>query len=237
MQQANYSYYHDEQALHGYLAYDESIDAPRPAVLVVHDWSGRNHFACKKAEQLAQMGYVGFAMDVFGDGRQGESLEEKSALIAPFLDDRRLLRDRLKAGVDAVCQIPQVDSQRIAVIGFCFGGLCALDLARSGANLKGVVSFHGLLNRPENLANERIKASVLALHGFDDPMVPPQQVEDFCDEMTKAEVDWQIHMYGNTKHAFTNPEAHDEQLGTVYDAKAQQRSWLAMKDFLNEMFK
>jgi len=130
----------------------------------------------------------------------------------------------------------EVDSSRIAVIGFCFGGLCALDLARSGANILGVVSFHGLLNKPSEHNRHKIKAKVLALHGYDDPMVTPKHVNDFCKEMTDAGVDWQMHMYGHTQHAFTNPQAHDKTLGTIYNAQAEHRSLQAMSNFLQELF-
>ncbi|WP_133128901.1 dienelactone hydrolase family protein [Legionella nagasakiensis] len=236
MHSSNYVYYHGEQELHGYLAYDNQTTKPRPAVLVIHDWTGRNEFACQKAEQLANMGYIGFAIDLYGLGRQGKSIEEKKALMEPLANDRLLLRDRIQAGLDALITMAEADHKRIAVIGFCFGGLCALDLARSGATIVGAVSFHGLLNKPEGLSEHTIKAKVLALHGYDDPMVSSGEVMAFCQEMTAAKVDWQVHMYGHTKHAFTNPQAHDETLGTVYDAKAERRSWQAMTDFLQEIF-
>jgi len=236
MHASNYVYHDGEQELYGYLAYDEPKDKPRPAVLVVHDWTGRNDFACQKAELLAEMGYIGFAADMYGLGRLGETVDEKQALMQPLVNDRRLLRGRINAALDALVGMAEVDNQRIAVIGFCFGGLCALDLARSGANIAGVVSFHGLLNKPKELANHAIKARVLVLHGYDDPMVPPEQVNAFCKEMTEAKVDWQVHMYGHTQHAFTNPNAHDKNLGTIYNPKAEHRSWRAMTDFLQELF-
>ena len=232
----NYVYRDGEVNCHGFLSYDETNSTPRPTVLIAHDWTGRNEFACIKAEKLAQMGYVGFALDMYGNGVLGENNEEKMALINPFINDRQLLRQRVLAAFNAVCQLEQVDAANIAVIGYCFGGLCALDLARSGAAIKGAVSFHGLLNSPPDLPNEPIHASILALHGYDDPMVTPEQVNAFCDEMTKAQVDWQIHMYGNTQHAFTNPIANDPDLGTIYDERADKRSWLAMKNFLSELF-
>lgn len=236
MHSSNYVYHHGEQELYGYLAYDDQTIKPRPAVLVIHDWTGRNDFACQKAELLAEMGYVGFAVDMYRFGRQGKSVDEKQALMTPLMNDRRLLRDRIQAGLDAVVTMDEVDNKRIAVIGFCFGGLCALDLARSGADITGVISFHGLLNKPEGISQQSIKAKILALHGYDDPMVLPEQMAAFCQEMTEANVDWQVHMYGHTKHAFTNPQAHDESLGTVYNAKAERRSWQAMADFLQEIF-
>ncbi len=236
MHTSDYIYHHNDQALQGYLAFHDPLEKPRPAVLVFHDWSGRNAFACKKAEMLADMGYLGFAVDLYGDARVAETLEEKKDLMQPFVDDRALLRDRVLAAFNALCDMDEVNNQQIAAIGFCFGGMCALDLARAGADVKGVVSFHGLLNQPENLEAGEIKARILTLHGYDDPMVEPEQVQNFCQEMTEAGVDWQVHMYGHTKHAFTNPQAHDEDLGTVYDATAASRSLQAMENFMSEIF-
>ncbi|WP_412756954.1 dienelactone hydrolase family protein [Legionella bozemanae] len=236
MHTSNYIYHDNEQELHGFVAYDTSRAEPRPAVLVVHDWSGRNEFACNKAKLLAEMGYIGFAVDLYGGGQLGSTTEEKQALMNPLISDQLLLRRRIQAGLAAVCSMPEVDNKRVAIIGFCFGGLCALELARSGADLKGVVSFHGLLHKPGNLKSEPIKAKILALHGYDDPMVQPDKVHEFCKEMTEANVDWQMHMYGHIQHAFTNPLAHDTQLGTIYNAVAAQRSWEAMIGFLQEIF-
>lgn len=236
MHKANYIYHHGEQALHGYLSYDNKIKAPRPAVLVVHDWSGRNEFACQKADMLAQLGYVGFAVDMYGEGRVGDTVEEKQALMHPLIHDRHLLRARIQAALDAMLGLAEVDNTRIAVIGFCFGGLCALDLARSGADIAGVVTFHGLLNKPDDMPNQSITAKILALHGYADPMVKPDDVNVFCQEMTQAGADWQVHMYGNTQHAFTNPLAHDANMGTVYNAQAARRSMQAMTEFLEEVF-
>lgn len=236
MRTSNHSYHHESQVLQGYLAYDDEIDTPRPAVLVIHDWSGRNEFACQKAEMLAKAGYIGFAVDMYGQGRIGESTEEKQALMMPLANDRILLRARIRAALDAVAALEFVDRQRIAVMGFCFGGLCAFDLARSGADIVGAVSFHGLLNKPQDLPNQSIKAKILALHGYNDPMVTPADVNAFCQEMTEAGADWQMHMYGNTQHAFTNPQAHDQQLGLMYNAEAARRSYQALIDFLEEVF-
>lgn len=228
--------YHDEHTLlEGFLAYDESKQGKRPAVLVAHDWSGRNPFACEKAEKLAELGYVGFALDMYGKNIIGRDNEEKSRLIAPFMQNRALLKQRMLAALAAIQKHELVDSSRIAVIGFCFGGLCALDLARSGADIRAAVSFHGLLFAPENLPCNKIKASILAMHGYNDPMVPPEQVNVFAKEMTECEADWQIHIYGHTAHAFTNPLANDPAFGTVYNEKANHRSWLAMKNFFNEL--
>lgn len=206
----------------------------RPAILVAHDWSGRNEFAEKKAEKMAELGYVGFAIDMFG-GKTGNTKEEKSALIAPLLDDRELLKRRILAAFEILKKQGEVDHYAIGAIGFCFGGLCVLDLARSGADVAAVVSFHGLLFPPPQ-SDAKIKAKILALHGHDDPMVSPEQVLAFETEMTTAHVDWQVHVYGNTKHAFTNPLANDPSFGTVYQSISDARSWRAMRDFFQEIF-
>ncbi len=236
MHTSNYIYYQSEQELHGHLAYDEAENAPRPAILVAPDWSGRNEFACKKAEMLAQMGYIGFALDVYGQGRIGTTDDEKMALMQPLMNDRSLLRDRVWAALDALVTMPEVDHNRIAIIGFCFGGLCALDLARSGADIRGAVSFHGLLAKPSQPQTKAIQAKVLVLHGYDDPMVKPEAVNQFCKEMDEAQVDWQVHMYGHVEHAFTNPNAHDKNAGLIYNACASRRAWESMTDFLKEIF-
>jgi dienelactone hydrolase len=236
MLSANYVYQDGDINCHGFVSHDDNDVTAKPAVIVAHDWTGRNEFACVKAEKLAQMGYVGFALDMYGNGTLGADNDEKMTLMEPFIGNRALLGQRIKAAYEAVSQLEYVDKERIAVIGYCFGGLCALDLARLGVNIKGAVSFHGLLNKPDNANNQQINAKILALHGYDDPMVPPEQVAAFCDEMNQANVDWQIHMYGNTQHAFTNPMANDTELGTIYDEKADKRSWCAMKHFLSELF-
>ncbi len=233
---SNYIYHQEAEDLHGFLAYDKSITSARPAVLVAHDWSGRNEFACDKAKLLAEMGYVGFALDMFGHARIGSTNEEKAALIQPLVSNQKLLRQRVTAALDTIRALPEVDNQRIAIIGFCFGGMCALELARSGAEIKGAVSFHGLLSNPGTLKTEPIQAKILALHGYDDPMVKPAQVNLFCQEMTTEKADWQMHMYGHVQHAFTNPQAHDAQAGLMYNALAAKRSWLAMTNFLQEIF-
>lgn len=229
-------YYEGNTLLKGFIAYDDSSSHKHPAILIAHDWSGCNDFARNKALKMAELGYVGFAVDMFGEGKTGATTEEKSALIQPLLNDRLLLQRRLFAALSFIEENDRVNSQLIAAIGFCFGGLCVLDLARSGADVKGVVSFHGLFNSPEKLPKPKISAKVLALHGYDDPMVPPEQVHAFAQEMTTAQADWQIHMYGHTQHAFTNPAANDVNLGTIYNAAAEKRSWQAMKDFFNELF-
>lgn len=230
-------YHHSNQRLQGHLAYDNTTQHQRPAVLVIHDWSGLNEFSRTKAEIFAQKGYVGFAVDMYGEGRVGETTEEKQALMKPLMEDRTLLRSRILAAFDEVKKLPCVDPHHIAVIGFCFGGLCALDLARSGATIKGAVSLHGLLNKPDSLPDAKILAKLLILHGYDDPMVTPSDINLFCEEMNKANVDWQINMYSQTQHAFTNPAAQDQTLGTIYNPRSEQRAMNAMHYFLAECFK
>lgn len=229
--------YHDGHTLlKGYYAFDDSISGKRPAVLVVHDWSGCNELAKQKADKLAEMGYVGFAVDMFGEGITGQTNPEKVALMKPLMENRAALAERITSALRAAKKIEQVDATKIAAIGFCFGGLCALDLARTGVDIKGVVSFHGLLVAPDQHKHPPIKAKVLVLHGHDDPMVPPAQVTTFEKEMVAAKADWQLYIYGNTKHAFMNPEAHDDNLGTVYNELTSRRAWIAMQGFLKEIF-
>jgi dienelactone hydrolase len=229
-----FDYYDDDALLNAYLSYQNT--KPAPCVLVCPDWTGRNAFADKKADFLAKLGYVGFAVDVYGEGKQGQDNDEKTKLMMPFMQDRARLRQRLLAAFNAAKALPFVDENKIAVIGFCFGGLCALDLARSGANIKAAISFHGLLNAPEGLDVNNITAKMLALHGYDDPMVPPDQMLAFAQEMTSAKADWQIHVYGNTVHAFTNPLANDPDFGTVYNEVTAKRAIQAMENLLQEAF-
>lgn len=225
-----------ETTCHGHLVFPANVNANTPIVLVAHDWSGRNAFADDKAAQLAGLGYIGFAIDLYGEGRVGATNEEKMALMGPLAEDRSRLKSRLLAAYEAAKHLGQGNPGAIAAIGFCFGGLSALDLARTGVDLAGVVSFHGLLNAPDGLAPERIQAKVLVLHGYNDPLAKPDQVMTFADEMTQAGADWQITMYGNTVHAFMNPLAKDEALGLVYNPVVAERAWGAMARFLKEVF-
>lgn len=228
-------YRHDNTLLEACLAHDGKAGR-KPAVLVAHAWAGRSGFENDKARALAGLGYVGFALDMYGKGVLGASVEENSALMTPLLQDRTRLQARLHAALATVREQPEVDPNRVAAIGFCFGGLCVLDLARTGADLRGVASFHGLLTAPGNTGGKPIGAKVLVLHGHDDPMVPVSQVNDFEAEMTAAGADWQVHAYGGTMHSFTNPEANDPSFGTQFKATANRRSWATLVDFLGEIF-
>lgn len=233
MKREKVEYKEGKELLEGYMACQK--EEKRPLVLVFHAWKGRDEFAMKAAEKMAHLGYLGFAVDIYGKGILGRSVEENAKLMDPFMRDRILLQKRLLAGLKTGLSLPQADQNQIAAIGFCFGGLCALDLARSGADVKGVVSFHGLLQSPMDIRSD-IKAKILALHGHDDPMVPPNEVAAFTEEMTNAGADWQIHIYGNTKHAFSNPNANDPKLGTVYNPVAEKRAFQSMELFMKEIF-
>lgn len=223
--------------LEGLLCHDESRPAPLPAVLIAHAWAGRDEFVARKARRLAWHGYAAFCLDMYGKGVRGRSAAENGALMTPFMRDRALLARRMQSALAALRAQPGIDAGRVAAMGFCFGGLCVLDLARSGADVRGVVSFHGLL-KPTGLANAApISAKILALHGYDDPLAPPEEVAAFGREFTAAQADWQLHAYGNTVHAFTNPEATDGAGGLLYSDKADRRSWHSLIQFLDEVLR
>lgn len=230
------SYMDGDVVLEAFFAFDDALSERRPAVLISHMWNGRGDFVADKAKKLAELGYVGFALDMYGKGVLGTSPEENMALMQPFMNDRALLQQRITAALRAVKLLPWVDDSKIAAIGFCFGGLCVLDLARTGVDIKGVVSFHGLLDIPKNTVVHDIKAKALVLHGYEDPMVSQNQVIDFQEEMNELGADWQLHSYGHTVHAFTNPDANFPDAGMVYNATANSRSWLTMQNFLAEIF-
>jgi dienelactone hydrolase len=234
MREQYIEYRDGETLLEGFFCCDESRPGPRPAVLISHAWGGRDDFVERKARRLAWQGYACFALDNYGKGKRGANPEESSALMTPFMKDRALLARRLQAGLATVKALPVVDAARVAIMGFCFGGLCALDLARSGADIRGAVSFHGLL-KPNGLANAKIRARILMLHGYDDPMAPPEDVLAIAKEFTSAGADWQLHAYGQTVHAFTNPAANNRAGGMQYDEAADRRSWHALEEFLAEV--
>lgn len=229
-----FDYYHDDLKLIGEVAWDDAL-GPRPAVLVAPTWAGRTDFEGDKAQMLAELGYVGVAIDMYGEGRTGSGADECSALMTPVVSDRANLQARMAAAVGAARALPETSEGPLAAIGFCFGGLCVLDLARSGGDVAGVVSFHGILGAPDNLETDKISARVLVLHGYDDPMADPDAMRAFCDEMTRSGCDWQLHAYGQTTHAFTNPNANDPDFGTVYSARAAERSFASLRAFLAEV--
>lgn len=220
-------------ALRGRLYFDDSVAGPRPAVLVSHAWGGRDDFANAQAEDMAKLGYVGFALDMYGAGKRANGVEECQAMMMPFMEDRALLARRMQLALAAVRSQPEVDASRVAAFGFCFGGLCVLDLARSGADVKGVVSFHGLLKGHE-LPKAAISAKLLVLHGDADPLAPFEDVIAFRNEMNAAGCDWQLHAYGKVLHAFAVPGANMPGVA-LHDAVAEARSQTALRNFLAEV--
>lgn len=224
--------------LQGYLAWDDATRAKRPGVLVVHEWTGINDHIRQRTEMLAKLGYVAFAADIYGKGVRPTSPAEAGATAGIYKNDRALMRARARAGLDELKKQKFVDTRRLAAIGFCFGGTTVLELARDGADLRGVVSFHGGLATPTPQDARNIKGKVLALHGADDPFVKADEVTAFQDEMRKGGVDWQFNIYGNAVHSFTNRAAGtDNSKGAAYNEKADKRSWAAMQAFFAEIFK
>ena len=236
MREQTIEYRDGETLLEGFLCYDESLPGPRPTVLINHAWGGRDEFVERKARRLAWQGYACFALDNYGKDMRGKSSEENKALMTPFMNDRKMLLKRLQAGLEAVKAMPIVDPRRVAIMGFCFGGLCTLDLARANADVRGVVSFHGLL-KPTGFTEPKIRATVLMLHGYDDPLAPPEDVLAVARDFTAAGADWQLHAYGHTVHAFTNPTAQNRAGGLQYDDAADRRSWHSLVQFLDEVLK
>jgi dienelactone hydrolase len=210
--------------------------ASRPCVLIAPTIRGRSDFEEQRARALADEGYAALVMDLYGTGQQDEPIERKRERMNALLADRPALSRRLQAWVQAARALQGVDGERLAAIGYCFGGLCVLDLARSGADIAGVASFHAVLKEPDAEATASIRGKVLVLHGWDDPLAPPAAVLALAAELSAKGADWQIHAYGNTLHSFTNPAANNKEAGTLYDASANRRSWAAMTAFLAELF-
>lgn len=230
-------YKQGDTILEGYLAYDPTKSGQRPGVLVVHEWKGLDDYAKQRTEQLAKLGYVAFAADIYGKGIRPQTLEEARQQATLYRSNRPLLRNRVNAGLAELKKQPQVDPNKLAAIGYCFGGTTVLELARSGAEVEGVVSFHGGLSTPTPQDAKNIKAKVLVLHGADDPAVPDTEVLAFQKEMRDAKVDWQMISYGGTVHSFTNPKAgNDPSKGSAYNPESDQRSFAAMQGFFNEIF-
>jgi dienelactone hydrolase len=221
--------------LEGYLAWDDAGPAKRPGVVVVHDWMGVSADTKKRVDQLAGLGYVAFAADIYGKGVRPKDGAAAGALAGKWKGDRAALRKRVRAAFDTLAANPHVDVTKVAAIGYCFGGTTALELARSGAPLAAVVSFHGGLATPTPADAKNIKGKVLALHGADDPFVPAAEVAGFEKEMKDAGVDWQLVKYGGAVHAFTIVAAGtDNTKGAAYNERADRRSWVAMKEFFEE---
>ncbi|HUU43155.1 MAG TPA: dienelactone hydrolase family protein [Planctomycetota bacterium] len=220
-----------DTVLEGYFAYDDAVEGRRPGVLVVHEWWGLNDYAKRRARELAELGYVAFAVDMYGKGVLAKERDEAGKFAGALRGDRTLMRARVNAALEVLKGHALCDAKRTAAIGYCFGGGVVLELARSGADVTGVVSFHGNLDTPDPADAKNIKAKVLVCHGADDPVVPAEQVLAFEKEMRDAKVDWQMIVYGGAVHAFTNRDA-----GASYNAKADARSWQHMRLFFAEVF-
>jgi dienelactone hydrolase len=220
----------------GYLAYDTALTGKRPGVLVVHQWLGLTDYEKKRCEMLARLGYVAFAVDIYGKGIRPATPQEAGAQAGRFKADRALLRQRVNLGLKWLQNNERVDARRIAAIGYCFGGTTVIELARSGADVAGVVSFHGGLDSPTPEDGRKIKCKVLALHGADDPFVPAKDLAAFEAEMRAAKVDWQLIQYGGAVHSFTDWKADGSMKGAQYNEPADRRSWEAMRQFFTELF-
>ncbi len=223
------------------------VCAGLPIVLVFHAWRGHDDFVRDEARKLADLGFVGFAVDMYGAGKLGTTNEECSSLMTPFMQDRMLLKRRLDAACAAARTIDGADASRMGAMGFCFGGLCVLDAARHGiSGLRGIAAFHALFTPLSPLADPAspqasatpsvapITAKVLALHGYDDPMATPEQLVAFAAEMNARQADWEVCAYGGTVHAFTNPEANNAAFGTLYQRRADHRARARAREFWRE---
>jgi dienelactone hydrolase len=231
-------YTHGSTELQGYMAWDDQISGKRPGVLVVHEWTGLNDYTKSRCRQLAELGYVAFAVDMYGKGIRPQTAEEASKQATIYRSDRPLQRQRVLAGLEVLLRNEMCDRNRVAAIGYCFGGGTVLELARAGASIAGVVSFHGNLDTPDPSVAKNIKCKVLVCHGADDPHVTWDQVGAFIDEMRAASVDYQFIAYGGAVHSFTNPNSGDDpSQGVAYNAMADQRSWKHMQVFFEELFK
>jgi dienelactone hydrolase len=231
-------YRHGDVVLEGYVAYPKDTKGKLPGVLVCHQWMGPSDYERRRVEETARLGTVAFALDIYGKGVRPKDAGEAGKLAGGYKGDRALLRARALAGLDALRRVEVCDPTKLAVMGYCFGGTTALEVARSGAEVLGAVSFHGDLSSPAPEDAKRIKGKVLALHGADDPFVPAVQVAGFEDEMRKAGVDWQFVAYGGAVHSFTLKGAgNDNSKGAAYNEKADLRSWDLYKSFLTEIFR
>lgn len=223
-------------AFEGVICWDDQIAEKKPGILVAHTFKGQTDFEVEKAQNLAKLGYVGFALDMYGQGQRATTPEEADALMQPFLDNRELLLNNILLAFDTLKKHPQVDPALIGGIGFCFGGKCMLDIARSGADICGVASFHGIYDQPGLKHEGDIKASILVLHGWEDPLAKPDSTVALGHELTERNADWQILAFGRTGHSFTNPKANFHDRGMFYQEVSNRRAWKAMVNFFEEVF-
>ena len=234
-------YYSDgETVLKGHLAFDDAIEGKRPGILVVHEWWGHNPYAQKRAEMLAQLGFTALAIDMYGKGRQAMHPEDAGKFSGEIKKNMPLAQKRFQAALEVLKTEPSVDPEKIAAIGYCFGGGIVLEMARSGLDLDGVVSFHGSLSTDNPAQAGKVKARILVLNGQDDPFVKKEDIEAFKQEMDKAGVNYRFENFPGAVHSFTNPDADkfgkEFDLPLAYSKEADEKSWLAMQDFFNEIF-
>jgi len=231
-------YKQGETVLHGLIAWDDAVTGKRPGVLVVHEWWGHNEHARYQAKRLAQAGYVGLALDMYGKGKVTTHPNDAKAFVAEVKKDPALIPARFQAALEQLKQDPHVAADQIAAIGYCFGGAVVLDAARTGADLDAVVSFHGSLVTKTPAEPGKVKARVLVLTGADDPFVPADQVETLTQEMKAAGAKFQVVSYPGVKHSFTNPDAAKGGMEALeYNAEADQKSWAAMLELFKEVFR
>ena len=229
-------YKQGDATLEGYLAYDDAIAGPRPGVLIAHQWLGLTDYEKRRARMLAELGYVAFCADIYGKGNRPTDVQQAGELASKYKTDRTLLRARINAALDVLKQNELADPKHIAAIGYCFGGTTVIELARSGAGIAGIVSFHGGLDSPTPADGKNIKCPVLICHGADDPFEKPEDLAAFEQEMRDAKVDWRLIMYGGAVHAFTQPDPGFVNPGAKYNERADRRSWADMKSFFAEIF-
>jgi dienelactone hydrolase len=222
--------------MEGYVAYEDLGAKTKPAILIVHDWMGLGHYTKAKAEEMAKLGYVAMAVDIFGKGQNPKDQGEAAKLAGKYKKDTPLLRSHIRAAYDKLLTYPNVDSKKVIIIGYCFGGTTALELARSGAPLAGTAVFHAGLSTPNPQDAKNIKSPVLVMHGGDDPYVPVAEVEAFKKEMKEAGVKLQFVVYPGAVHSFTIPDAgNDKSKGAAYNAEADKKSWQEFKKFLKKI--
>ncbi len=231
------AYQHEGVNLEGYLAYDDASRGKRPGVLVVHEWWGLNEYARSRVKQLAGMGYVAFGLDMYGKGKVTAHPSQAAEWMKQVRSNVRQWQQRARAGLEVLKKDPRTDTKRIAAIGYCFGGGTVQQLAYSGADIKGVVSFHGPLLPPGDDQAKRITAKILISHGAADPFVKEGAIETYISSMEKSGADWQMIIHGGAKHSFTNPHADKAGMDALkYSKSADQRSWGDMVLFFDEIF-
>jgi dienelactone hydrolase len=230
-------YKHGDVVLEGWLAYEKGMTGKKPGVIIVHEWKGHGPYVRQRAEQVARLGYVAFAIDMYGKGVFAKDHVEAGKLAGVFQKDRKLMRERATAGLDRFKKVEVVDTAKIAAMGYCFGGSTVLELARAGTDLRAVASFHGNLTTPPGSEAKQVRARIAVFHGSADPHVKPEQITTFTEEMNKAGADWFLVSFGGALHSFTVKEANDPEHGMAYDEKADRRSWEMLTALLADAFK